>query len=175
MTVAKAALTWWTSAALVVTGVGAAGYQLVASPSNAATASTSGNGNGNNGNGNGNGGGNGDSSHPIVVTGTVSSKPVPGTPVTLAVKIDNNKNQAINVRTVTAQITSVSSAGATGKPVCSTSWFTLGSFSGSQHINQGATGTVQLPLLLKDLPATNQDNCKGATFNFTFAATADQA
>jgi hypothetical protein len=29
--------------------------------------------------------------------------------------------------------------------------------------------------MLTDLVATNQDNCKGATYNFTFTANAQQA
>ena len=42
-------------------------------------------------------------------------------------------------------------------------------------IDQGATGTVQLPLTFADLATTNQDNCKGATVSFSFTANADQA
>lgn len=136
-----------------------------------------GNGNGNKGNGNGNGGGAGAGSaaHPLTLTGTVSGQLAPGLPRVLVVTVDNAKNQAVYLKSVTAIIQSVAAGPNPSKPACNKAWFTVGSFSGSQFIGQGLKGQVQLPLTLVNLPNTNQDNCKGAAYSVAFTAIADQA
>jgi hypothetical protein len=156
---------------------------------NGTTGNTTGNGTTGNGTGNGttgnttgNGTGNGttgnttgNNGHPIVVTGSMNGPLAPGVSRTLTVTIDNAKNQAINIRTVTASITSVTSGSQIGKPACDKSWFTVGSFSGAQYVAKGAKGTVTLPVTFTNLATTNQDNCKGTSVGLSFTATADQA
>lgn len=139
------------------------------------SAAVGGNGNGNNGSGNGNGGGNGDSSHPITVTGIVVGQPAPGRTARLDVTIDNAKNAAILVKTVTAAVTSVTTGAQLGKPACKASWYSISSFSGSLRVEQGAKSVVPLTVTFANDPLVNQDNCKGATFSYSFSASAQQA
>lgn len=141
-------------------------------PTPTSTAPTTGNGNGNNGNGNG---GSTSGGHPITLTGSVTGQPGPGVTATLKVTIDNSKNQAITVRTVTATVTSVTSGTQAGKPQCKTSWYSISAFSGSLPIAAGAKGVVPLTVTFTDDPAINQDNCRGATYSFSYSASADQA
>ena len=113
--------------------------------------------------------------HPITVTGAIVGKISLGAPTTLNVTIANPNNQDILVTSVTGAITSVTSAGLVGRPACSTSWYSVGSFSGSKSISKNSSGQVSIPLTLTNLPSTNQDNCKGSTVNFSFSAQARQA
>jgi hypothetical protein len=180
--VSKAAAAWLSSAILVTGAVGVAIVQLATTPtSNAAQPSSqtlgggnvsngNGNGNGNNGNGNGN-----NSGHPITLTGAVTGTITLGTPTTLDITISNPNNQDIVVTSVTGAITSVTSAGLVGRPVCSSSWYSVGSFTGTKTITKNSNGLVALPLALTDLTSTNQDNCKGSTVRFSFTAQAQQA
>jgi len=159
------------------TGGGSSVTTAAAKPTPTATAGVNGNGNGNNGNGNGNGGSSGTTSngHPITLTGNVTGQPGPGVTAKLNVTIDNGKNQAIVVRTVTATVTSVTTGTQAGKPQCKTSWYSIAPFSGSLPIAAGGKGVVPLTVTFTDEPAINQDNCRGATYSFSFNATADQA
>ncbi|MCW2674769.1 MAG: hypothetical protein JWP14_3358 [Frankiales bacterium] len=179
MAVSKAAAAWLSSAILVSGATGVAIVQLATSPtSNAAqpssptlgggSASSSASTNGNNGNGSNPG-------HPITLTGTVTGKITLGTPTTLNITISNPNNQDIVVTSVTGAITSVTSAGLVGRPVCSSSWYTVGTFAGTKTILKNSNGLVTLPLALPDLTSTNQDNCKGSTVHFSFTAQAQQA
>ncbi|MCW3101399.1 MAG: hypothetical protein JWL77_7017 [Chthonomonadaceae bacterium] len=175
MAVSKAAATWMSSAVLVSGAVGVAILQLATTPtSNAAQPSspTLGGGNvssnGNNGNGN-------NAGHPITLTGSVVGTISLGAPATLNITISNPNNQDIVVTSVTGAITSVTSAGLVGRPVCSSNWYSVGSFTGSKTITKNANGQVSVPLTLTNLPSTNQDNCKGSTVHFSFTAQARQA
>ena len=127
---------------------------------------------GNNGNGNGPSTNPG---HPINLTGSVTGRVAPGSPATLTVTIGNPNNQDIVVTSVTGTITSVTSLNLPGRPTCSPSWYSVGTFTGSKAIAKNKSGTISVPLALADLPATNQDNCKGSTVQFSFTAQAQQA
>ena len=127
---------------------------------------------GNNGNGNGAGTNPG---HPLTLSGTVTGRVAPGSPATLTVAIDNPNNQDIVVTSLTGTITSVTSLNLPGRPTCSTSWYSVGTFTGSKPIAKNKSGTISVPLTLTDLPTTNQDNCKGSTVQFSFTAQAQQA
>lgn len=185
---------WVTSAAAVVSAATAGVYALAATSNSTSTGTATaaaaktptptptpnGNSQGNNGNGVGNGGSTGTqaSNHPIVVTGQVIGAPAPGRTGTLNVKVDNSKNQAILVRSIIATVTSVTAVTplpAPGKPACDKSWYSIAPFNGSFPIGAGATGVVPLTITFDDKPGINQDNCKSATFNFSYTATADQA
>jgi hypothetical protein len=124
------------------------------------------------GNGQGNGGNQG---HPITLSGVVQGQVAPGGTAPLVVTIANQNNQDILVTSVTGSVTSVTSAGQTGKPACSTSWYRVGSFAGSLRVHKNASGTVMLPVSFLNAPAVNQDNCKGARYTFSFTAQATQA
>jgi hypothetical protein len=159
------------------TGGGSTVTTAAAKPTPTATTTPNGNGQGNNGNGAGNGGSTGSpsNSHPVTLTGSVTGQPGPGVTAQLNITIDNSKNQAIVVRTVTATVTSVTSGTQAGKPQCRTSWYSIAPFSGSLPIAAGAKGAVPLTVTFTNEPAINQDNCRGATYSFSFNATADQA
>lgn len=129
--------------------------------------SSSNSGTGNNGNGNGNGAA-GNSGHPIGVTWTIDSPLQPGRLGTLAARISNQNNQAINVQSVSAVVNSASKAG------CDKTWLTVGSFSGSQPVAANSSAIVNLTIRLVD-NTVNQNACKGAAFNLTVNATAVQA
>lgn len=130
---------------------------------------------GNNGNGNGGSTGTGNPGHAISVTGTVTGAIAPGRTVGLNVTIANPNNQDITVRSVSGQVTTVGTRGIAGLQACSTSWFSVGSYSGSKVIAKNSSAVVQLPVTLTNLPLTNQDNCKNVTYSFSFTATADGA
>ena len=146
--------------------------QAVASPGGTISGGTTSNGNGPGGGNNGSGGGNGASpnpGHPITLTGTVVGVVRPGAPATLVVDVRNQNNQDILVTSVTGTVTSASRAG------CDPAWYSVGTWSGSSTIRKNASGQVSVPLLLADLPTTNQDACKGATVQLAFTAQARQA
>jgi len=190
MAVSKlAAAAWVTSAAAVLSAATAGVYALAASNGSSsgtasaakvapsASPSPNGNSQGNNGNGVGNGGATGTqaNAHPITVTGVVTGQPAPGRTATLNVTIDNAKNQAILIRTVTAAITSVTTGTLPGKVACNKNWFQVTSFAGSQRVEAGAKGIVPLTVSFTNDPAINQDNCKNQNYTFSYTATADQA
>jgi hypothetical protein len=124
----------------------------------------------NNGNGNPNSVG-----HTITLSGSVAGRVAPGSPATLTVTISNPNNPDIVVTSLTGTITSVTSLGLAGRPVCSPSWYSVGTFTGSKPIAKNKSGVIAVPLSLADLPSTNQDNCKGSTVRFSFTAQAQQA
>ena len=126
---------------------------------------------GNKGNGNA---GASNPGHPIGLSGTVVGHVAPGSPATLTVTINNPNNQDIIVTSLTGTITSVTTLGLPGRPACSPSWYSAGTFTGSKPIAKNTSGTVSVPLMLADLAATNQDNCKGSTVQFSFTAQARQ-
>jgi hypothetical protein len=176
--VSKVAAAAWLSSAVVASGAIGVGVEMAtsASTSNASQSSspTLGGGNVSSSN-NGNNGNGSNSGHPITLTGSVVGKIGLGTPATLTVTISNPNNQDIVVTSVTGAITSVTSAGLVGSPVCSSSWYSVGTFTGSKTVMKNASGQVSVPLTLTNLPSTNQDNCKGSTVQFTFTAQAQQA
>jgi hypothetical protein len=180
VSVSRVAVAAWLSSAAVVTSAAGVGiYQLTTASSSSTSTSSSqpsaqtlGGGSVDSNNGNGN---NANPGHPITLTGAVVGKLGPGTSATLNVTISNPNNQDIVVTSVTGAITSVTSAGLVGRLACSSSWYSLGSFSGSKTIAKNKNAQVPLALTLTNLPGTNQDNCKGATVRFTFTAQAQQA
>lgn len=129
------------------------------------------------GNASSKGGGNSGSSqgHSLDVTGTVVGPVAPGRTASLAVTLTNPNSQAILVSTVSGTITAVTSGSLPGRPTCDKNWYSLGTYTGSLRLESGARTTVQLPLVLANLSDVNQDNCKGATFTYTFSAAAQQA
>jgi hypothetical protein len=121
------------------------------------------------------GGGSSNAGHPLVVSGTVVGTVGPGSPARLGVTIDNPNNQGVILTSVSGTISAVSSAGISGKPVCSVSWYHVGSFVGPRTIPKNSSTSVDLPVTFDDLPSVNQDNCKGAQYTYTFTAQARQA
>jgi hypothetical protein len=117
----------------------------------------------------------GNPGHAITVTGVVHGQLAPNVPATLVVTIANPNSQDIVVTSVSGMVTSATSAGEPGKPVCSTAWYHVGSFSGSLLITKNHSGTVSLPVTLDNFPTVNQDNCKRSTYTFSFTAAARQA
>jgi hypothetical protein len=146
-------------------GVGIGRPQAGSSPTSGTAVSDS---SANNGNG-------GNPGHPLTVTGVVQGMLAPNAPATLVVTIGNPNSQDILVTSVSGSVTSVTSAGDTGKPACSTTWFHVGSFSGSLLITKNHSGTVSLPVTLDNFATVNQDNCKRSTYTFSFTAQARQA
>jgi hypothetical protein len=185
MIIASKGLALWVSGGLVTTAVvgGIVAYKASSSsPVSSTTTPTNGGGTisagsnssaGSNGNGNGNGNSNG--GHPITLTGAVAGKLVLGSPSTVTVTVNNPNNQDIAVTSVTGAITSVTSAGLAGRPVCSASWYNVGSFTGTKTIAKNTNGQFSIPVTLANLPSTNQDNCKGSTVRLNFTAQAQQA
>ena len=168
MSFTKAAAAWWGSGALVVVaGVGTT-YLLTSGTAPVAPSSATSNPGSATASG-------GSASYPITLTGAVDGKLAPGTPASLNVTITNTNPEDIVVTEVTAQISTVTSAGIAAKPACSADWFTMGTFSGSKLVTKNSSGVVALPVTLSDLTETDQDNCKGATYSFTFTALAQQA
>ena len=145
----------------------------------ASFAASGGNGQGNSGVGNGNGGpssGNNSSPGKALTTSVVSSTPVaPGRAGSVTVKVTNPNNQAAVITSLTGSVTGVGSGTRSGLQQCNKSWITLGSFSGSQSIAANGSTLVTVPVTFNDLNTTNQDNCKGVTYTFSFTVTGQQA
>jgi hypothetical protein len=111
----------------------------------------------------------------LTVTYSVMGKVAPGVPATLALTIQNPNSQAVLLRSVSGTVTSVSAGSNPALPACDQAWFAIGSLTGrSDRINRDQSTTVQVPVTFTNLPI-NQDNCKNATYSFTFSAAADQA
>lgn len=117
----------------------------------------------------------GDSGHSITLVGSVIGRISPTTPATLSLTIQNPNDQEIVVTRVTGSVTSVTSAGFAGRPICVIGWYSVGSFTGTRSIGKHGSSVVSVPISLSNLPSTNQDNCKGSTLHFSFTAQARQA
>ena len=164
---------WLSTAVMAAAGLGVGVDQLLTptgSTSARPTSPTLGGGSVTN---NGNKGSN--SGHAITLSGDVVGTVGLDSPATLNVTISNPNNQDIVVTRVTGTITSVTTAGIDGLPVCSSSWYSVGTFDGTQPIAKNSSGVVSVPIVLSDVASTNQDNCKGAAVSFTFSAEARQA
>jgi len=122
----------------------------------------------------GNGNSGGAPGHAIAVSGVIVGSVGPGAPALLLVTITNPNNQAIEVFSVTGAISSVTTGAQAGKPACSIGWYHVGSFTGSQLVARNSSTTVSLPVTFDNAPATNQDNCKGAQFTYSYSAQARQ-
>jgi hypothetical protein len=108
----------------------------------------------------------------LIVTGIITGRVAPGLPAVLTVTVQNPNNQDLLLKTVAGQVTSVTSGPNGLLAACDKSWFSIGSFSGSQTVARNASTSLQLPVSLANISAVNQDNCKGATYNFSFTASA---
>lgn len=161
-------LRWWATAGLVSATVVAATVSIATGFSFAAAG-----GNGN-GNGNGNAGSNQPPGKAVTVTGAVVGTIKLGAPATLNVTVKNPNNQDMSITQVTGTITSVTSAGIAGRPVCDKSWYSVGTFTGSKSLPKNGSAVVAVPLTL-NTTTINQDNCKGQTVQFSFKATAEGA
>jgi hypothetical protein len=69
----------------------------------------------------------------------------------------------------------VGSGTRTGLQACNKSWITLGSFAGSQPVGANSYTLVTVPVTFTNLASTNQDNCKGVTYTFSFTVNGRQA
>jgi hypothetical protein len=143
----------------------------------ASFAASGGNGQGNSGVGNGNGGSTGTGAPGKALTTSVMSttQVAPGHDGSVTVKISNPNNQAVDITSLTGAVTGVGSGGRTGLAACDKAWITLGNFSGSQRVAANGTTQLTVPVKFNDLSATNQDNCKGVTYTFSFTVTGRQA
>ena len=145
----------------------------------ASFAASGGNGQGNSGVGNGNGGPSSDNnSSPgkAFTTSVVATTPVaPGQDGSVTVRVTNPNNQAALVTSLTGTVTGVSSGNRPGLQQCKKEWIVLGSFTGSQPVGANNSTLVQVPVTFTDLSTTNQDNCKGVAYTFSFTVTGRQA
>jgi hypothetical protein len=99
----------------------------------------------------------------VTLTATVASGLAPGIGPTVTIKATPSTTQAIRIGTVRLTNVTVDAGHSTG---CDKNWFTMADVAADEAIPAGggqytliATGTLQM----SDLPATNQDACKGAT------------
>lgn len=120
----------------------------------------------------GNGGAQG---HTLTVTAVMAGQVGPGSPASLLVTITNPNSQAVEVTSVSGTVTSVTTGTLSGQVACSASWYHVTPFTGSRTVARNGSTVVALPVTFDNSPATNQDNCKGATFTYSFTAQARQA
>jgi hypothetical protein len=127
------------------------------------------------GNGNGNDNGSGKPSaapHAFTMSGVVTGTLAPGNPLTLRVTIANPNSQDIQVLEARANIGTPSRTG------CLPSWVAVAPYlyaGGPQVIVPGrGSRTLDLPIQMTNLPTTNQDACKGATFPIALTGSARQ-
>jgi hypothetical protein len=141
----------------------------------ASFAATGGNGQGNNGAGNGNGGSNSTTPGKALTTSVTSVTPVaPGKVGSVTVRVTNPNNQGVLVTGLTGSVTGVGSGNRPGLLQCNKSWIVLGSFAGSQPVAANGNTLVTVPVTFSNLSTTNQDNCKGVTYTFSFTVTGRQ-
>lgn len=100
---------------------------------------------------------------PLEFRASLPSGPVVlGQPGSLVVIVVNPNDADLAVQSVVVEVGQPSEAG------CRAEWLTIGDYSADRDppLRVDADGTARLvvPYLLVDLPATNQDACKGATF-----------
>lgn len=162
---------------LLVTGV--AVLTLSAAGTVAALAAAGGNGQGNSGVGNGNGGSTGTagSTSPgkAFAVSVVSATPVaPGQRGSVTVSVTNPNGQAAVLTSLSGSVTGVGSQRSSRLPVCQASWITLGTWTGSVAVAGGARTTLTMPVAFSNT-ATNQDNCKGVSYTFSFTVNGRQA
>jgi hypothetical protein len=145
----------------------------------ASFAAAGGNGQGNNGVGNGNGGpssGNNSSPGKALTTSVTSVTPVaPGKVGSVTVRVNNPNNQAALITDLTGSVTGIGSGNRPGLQQCNKSWIVLGSFAGSQPVAANSYTLVTVPVTFTNLATTNQDNCKGVTYTFSFTVNGRQA
>lgn len=102
-------------------------------------------------------------SRPLAFRASLPGGPlVLGEPGSLVITVINPNDVDIAVQSVVVEVGQPSDAG------CRAEWLTVGDYSADRDppLRVAADGTARLvvPSLLVDLPATNQDACKGATF-----------
>lgn len=163
----------------------AAGSAAKAKPTPTATP-TQGAGSGNSGNGVGNGAGGAQPPPKALIVSVykaTSSSPhvdktiAPGVEGKLRVKVENPNNQAVNLTGIVSTITGVTKdIDADGD--CLAGWFDIADWSptaGVERINKNTFKIYDLAVTFLNKPLINQDGCKGASYSFTFTATANQA
>lgn len=170
-----------TAAFAALAGTAVAGVLVLGISSDVALA---GNGNGNNGNGNGNGGSAGNGATPppkalvvkqVTTPASATQSVAPGSPGWVTVSVNNPNNQAVVLTGVTGTVTSVATGTRPGLLPCNKSWISIQPWTSRQTLAANGTTTVKLATTFNNLSTTNQDNCKGVAFNFSFTATGDQA
>lgn len=181
--VTNKAFAWWGGGAVLVASTAVTGVlvaQSSAAPTTGGTvagttsSASNGQGGGNNGNGVGNGAnGAQPPAKALAVQHTMLGTVRLGRPAAMRVTITNPNNQAVDLKSVTATVTNVvSAAGST--PACTSSNFSISSYNGSRRIAKNGSTSVDLTVSMVENGA-NQDRCKGATYRFSFTATANQA
>jgi len=132
--------------------------------------STNGNGQdgGNNGRGGGNGAGTGAPGKALSVSATVPGGLQPGQSVPMTVTVTNPNSQGVRLTEVSAAVRSVTPS------TCSAAWFSIPSAAPGVPLPAGASTQVQLSVSLQETGQL-QDQCKNATYDFSFTAKADQA
>ena len=142
----------------------------------ASLAASGGNGQGNNGVGNGNGGSGSTTPAKALVVLSQGATPIaPGRPGTVTVLVTNPNNQVVSLTSLTGTVTGVSTGTRVGLPNCNKAWIVLGSWSGTKLVGANGSTTVQMPVSFTDVASVNQDNCKGATYQFSFVVNGQQA
>jgi len=142
----------------------------------ASLAASGGNGQGNNGVGNGNGGSGSTTPAKALVVLSQGATPIaPGRPGTVTVSVTNPNSQAVSLTSLSGTVTGVTPGGQGRLPSCSKTWIVLGSWSGTKLVGANGSTTVQMPVSFNNLATVNQDNCKGATYQFSFVVNGQQA
>jgi Bacterial Ig-like domain len=118
------------------------------------------------------------SGKPFTVTGNAAGGLAPGVSQPLLVTIHNPNTVAITVTSLLAEVRA-----ATSNPGCdgpANVAITQSDISATNTVSVPAGGQLTLPdgtahapqVLMKDLPTTNQDACKNATFTFNYSGSA---
>jgi hypothetical protein len=169
---------FWGGAGLLVLGVGlgvALQFQAAAAAtgsSGTVTTSQAGgkSGTGNQGNGLGNGLGN--PAKTLAVSGTASADLGPGRDAVLSVTVTNPNSGAVVLTSVEATVTSVTPVNGLR---CDADWISVPAGGQGVEVPGGGTRTVALAVKLSNLPAVNQDGCKGAGYTYSLTANGRQA
>ena len=138
------------------------------------SATLGGNGQGNNGNGGGNT--TGSPGQALAATVQAVTPLAPGRQATVTVRVHNPNNQAVILTGLSGRITGVTSGNLPAPiPACDPTWFQVGTWQGTLRIAANSAGLASMPVTFDNKPTTNQDNCKGVTYRYSFTATGRQS
>lgn len=144
----------------------------------AALGAAGGNGQGNKGVGNGNGGsvttGSSSPGKAFTVAVAATTPVAPGRRGSVTVQVTNPNSQAAVLTSLAGSVTGIGTRGNPRLPACQASWVTLGSWTGAVDVAGGGRTLLTVPVTFTNTPS-NQDNCKGVSYTFSFTVNGRQA
>lgn len=113
--------------------------------------------------------------HAITATFAGATPVAPGQAGRITIRVENPNNQDVLLTGVATTISGISRGADPALPHCEKSWFAIGDLTGTPRVAARGSAQVTLPVTMTDEHGVNQDNCKGATYRFSFTVNGRQA